>query len=293
MKPSSTFHQIISGVIFIIFIIFSGCNSDHFNWGSKETGIILQYRLQEGKNIKYEDIENFTQDLTSGDRGFQLSSHQYKILTIEPKKTNLDLITLVITVDTIAQFIRSPRGEVNADVSRITGNKFAMNLSGSGREFNYSGAESLQYYLNQREKRNIAGSFQTIFPDLPEQPVKTGDTWKTYDTITEKGDGGILQSVIEYQNTLEGFETLLGFECAKITATYTGILKGAGTYQDVQSLMKGTINGQDTIFFDFKKGVLVKHILSGTVKSTTTTSGEKESVIRATKVTRRETGIIR
>jgi len=49
------------------------------------------------------------------------------------------------------------------------------------------------------------------------------------DTITEKVGGGEIAINLESFNTLEGFETVDGLECAKITVKITGTLEGRGS----------------------------------------------------------------
>lgn len=46
------------------------------------------------------------------------------------------------------------------------------------------------------------------------------------DTITEKVGGGEITINLESFNTLEGFETVDGLECAKIIVKITGTLEG-------------------------------------------------------------------
>ena len=89
-----------------------------------------------------------------------------------------------------------------------------MVLSPLGSEVDVSGAEAITYDI-AGETRNLSSGFKMFFPDLPGKPVKIGDTWPSSAGTDEKTGSMKIQIDLQNVNTLEGFETVDGMECAR------------------------------------------------------------------------------
>jgi hypothetical protein len=163
-----------------------------------------------------------------------------------------------VTVDDIAATATSSaQGDVSPDMTSVKGKSFDMVLSPLGSEVDVSGAEAITYSI-ATETRSIAAGFKTFFPDLPGKPVKIGDTWPSTSSVEEKT--GAMSIRIELQNvhTLEGFETVDGKECARVSAQVTGTITGSGSQMGQDLTFSGTIKGKDVWYFAVKDGVYVK-----------------------------------
>ncbi len=265
--------------VFLGICILAGCAARRPYWGDPQTGLILQYRMAENQVLKYQltikqsqDVEIMGQQMkteTKGEIGFTAKSKGIK-------ENNQQL---GITIDSMIINIKSPQGEISPDMSSVKGKSFDMTMTTLGKELDLSGAESIQYDLGQAGKRDLSTNFQAVFPDLANKPVKIGDTWTSRDNITEKIGKGEIKISLESFNTLEGFETVDGLECAKITAKISGILEGGGNQGGANLAFKGDIEGSETWHFAYKEGLFVKQITEVFTKGTVSISGPQEMSI--------------
>jgi len=101
-------------------------------------------------------------------------------------------------------------------------------------------------------------------PDLPDQPVKIGDSWSSIDTIVEESSRGNMLLIFNYYNTLMALETVEGYECVKVDTKVIGSMTGEGAEEEVLFDWSGDIEGSGTWYFAYKKGLMVKDIGNGT-----------------------------
>ena len=121
---------------------------------------------------------------------------------------------------------------------------------------------------------NSKSSFNTLFPDLSDKPVKIGESWTTKATITEKAGEITIKVDMEVINTLAGLETVNGMECVKILAKTTGTVNGEGQQMGQDLTFKGEIAGSSTWYFAYKEGVFVKSTGKATSKGSVEVSAQ-------------------
>jgi len=132
-----------------------------------------------------------------------------------------------------------------------------MVLSPLGAEVDVTGAEAITYDM-AAETRNLASGFKVFFPDLPGKPVKIGDTWPSTDGFEEKTGSMTLRIDLKNANTLEGFETIDGMECARVATQVTGTINGTGNQMGMDLTFSGTTKGKTIWYFAVKEGLFVK-----------------------------------
>jgi hypothetical protein len=249
--------------------LMSGCSAKRTItlWGDPQTGLILQYRLPEGQTLKYEISGRQAESTEVMGQKIDVESKvesTYSLRSMGKKDGNLQL---EISIEAMNIQTKSPQGELSPDLSPVIGKSFVMTLSSLGEEIDLSGAESIEYN-GPAGKRNLASRFQTVFPDTAARPVKVGDSWTTQDAIVEKGEGGTITIRFHNVHTLEGFETVGGFECARVQAKVSGDVAGDGNQGGATYTVKGRYQGVDTWYFAYKKGILVKLLSSGVIDAT-------------------------
>ena len=179
-----------------------------------------------------------------------------------PKDKNF---LLGVTLDDIAVTVTSSaQGDMSPDMTSVKGKSFDMVLSPLGSEVDVSGAEAISYSM-AGETRNLGSGFKTFFPDLAGKPVKIGDTWPSSSSVEEKTGSMDIKVDLQNVNTLEGFETIDGMECARISADVTGTITGTGNQGGMDLTFSGTSKGKDIWYFAVKEGIYVK----GNSESTT------------------------
>ena len=255
--------------IMAIIIVVSGCATKKNLWGDAETGLILKYRMEENQSLMYRTTSDFIQNMEVMDQKFEISSEASNSFTVLPTGTTGQDLKLDITIDTMFMKIVSPRGDIIPDMAKVMGERFEMSLTELGKEYDYVGVDMIKYSLGLSDERSVASEFQSIFPDLPGNPVKIGDKWTSMDTIAEKSENGELNMIFTNINTLSGFEEVNGKECVKITVDFTGAIKGKGTEQGVDLITTGEMEGRNTWYFAYKEGTFVKMITEGKAVSTT------------------------
>ena len=279
-------------VIMAIFIL-AGCAAKLPIWGNQQTGLILQYRMAEDLALKYQLTIEQAQDVEVMGQQMKTETKGEIAFTVKSKGLKENNQQLGITIDSMKIKINSPQGELTPDMTTVEGKSFDMIMSRLGKELDLSGAESIQYDLGQAGKRDVASNFQAIFPDLADKPIKVGDTWTSKDTITEKVGSGEIKISLESLNTLAGFETVGGLECAKITAKITGTLEGGGEQMGADLAFKGEIEGSETWYFAYKEGLFVNQKADVSTKGSVSVSGPQEMSIPMAQNMRIETKLVK
>jgi len=282
-----TIHFINRSVIAVILLgaimTLAGCAAKKNTWGDPKTGVILEYRMPDTDKLQYDLTSDYVQGMEVMGQKVDLTSNSRNVFTMEAKGMENGNHKLNVTIDTVYIHIQSPRGEIVPDMGGVIGKSFDLMVSPKGKELDYSGAESLKYVLGMSEELSIASDFQAVFPNLPDKPIKVGESWNSVDTLVEKSGSGYLQIITYSENMVEGIETFKGYDCVKIHSTFAGTLEGSGDMQGIKTQTTGTIEGKDTWYFAFKKGLFLKMTSEGKAISTTKTTGEREMTIPGTR----------
>ncbi|MCK4409291.1 MAG: hypothetical protein KAW67_04355, partial [Candidatus Eisenbacteria sp.] len=187
-------------------------------WGDLDTGLILEYRMSSGDAMSYTFTNDSIQIMEVQGQSIPIELAEMLSFSVEPKGTKDGHHTLGITIDDFVATASSPQGELEADVDAVVGESFDMTLSKLGAEGGLPDPDVLQYNIGPEGPKSVITGFGVMFPDLPEGPITVGDTWPTTVEIVEQSDESNVVITIDAVNTLEGFETVDGLECAKITA---------------------------------------------------------------------------
>jgi hypothetical protein len=254
---------------FLAICMLVGCAAKEVPvYGDPQTGVILQYRMPEGQVLKYDSWGETHQVADVMGQSIETDISSTSAFTIESKGQAENNHQLTITIDGMSLQIQSTTGELEPDMSTVIGKSFDMVFSFLGKEVELIGADSIEYELGPEGTRSISSGFQDIFPDLAGRPVKIGDSWPAESTITEKSETSETVVRSSGTNTLVGFETIDGIECAKIQGEGTGTIESKGEQQGVELITTGEISGTSTWYFDYKEGIFIKQILEGKVEGT-------------------------
>ncbi|MFO7732994.1 MAG: hypothetical protein R6X21_05015 [Candidatus Aminicenantes bacterium] len=218
--------------------------------------VVLTYKMPSGRILRYETKEDGLETMDMMGQVVETTSVSSSRFSLEPKGLRDVNHLLGVTIEDLTVAIVSMQGDVSPDVKPVLGRSFEMVLSPLGVEVDVSGAEAITY-TTLSGTRNLASGFKAFFPDLPDRPVKVGDSWPSDFVIEEKTESVDIR--IEGQNvhTLEGFETVDGMECARIVAKVSGTVMGTGFQQGMDLRFDGTLTGTDVWYFAPAEGVYV------------------------------------
>ena len=286
---------LVSAAVIAVFIL-AGCAAKTANvnmLGDPETGLNLTYRIPADQALTYFSTSDSTEVSEVMGQTVEVltdGSSKYGFLTVGETDGNL---RLEVTIEGMSMDISSPQGSITPDMSGLIGKSFEMTLSPLGKELDASEAAKLEYELMSGQTRNLQSGFQTIFPDLPDRPVKIGDSWPSYSTIEEKSETNAVKIEMEMENTLVGFETIDGLECAKIESKITGTMTGEGTQQGMNLTTSGDLKGTDTWYFAYSEGYLVKIVTEVEGDSSIQVSGAADMTIPSTRVMNMEMSLVK
>ncbi len=247
-------------------VVLTGCaaKTGACAWGDLDTGLILEYRMSSGDTVSYRFTSDFVQTMEVQGQSVPVESTETILFSVEPKGVKDGDHALGITIDDMTMSVSGPRGGIEVDVDSIVGESFDMTLSKLGHEGGLPDPDILQYSIATQGSRSVIPGFGAMFPDLPEGPITVGDTWPATLEIVEESDENTVVITINAVNTLEGFETVEGLECARIAAVLTGTIEGEGTQQGVAWPMLSDMDGAGTWYFAYKEGILVSDVTEGT-----------------------------
>ncbi|HSQ79039.1 MAG TPA: hypothetical protein VLN41_00455 [Candidatus Bathyarchaeia archaeon] len=219
--------------------------------------VTLEYKLAVDKTLTYDSSSEEAQVMEIQGQSVNTETKGTSKFTFKGKGLKDKNLLLGVTVDDMAIAVTSVQGDMSPDLASVKGKSFDMVLSPTGQEVDVTGAEAITYDM-AGESRNLSSGFKMFFPDLPGKPVKVGDTWPSTAGVEEKTGSMSIRMDFQNVNTLEGFETVNGMECARISTQVTGTITGTGNQGGMDLTFSGTTKGKDVWYFAVKEGVLVK-----------------------------------
>ena len=254
---------LLSSVLLIALFIISTGFSEKRSSEAPQSGIIkLAYNYLADKPVKYLNVSKITQDMDINGQSMlvNVASCLGAVVRLADKQANN--LNLEIKVDTLGQSVDSPQGSTSSAVSEVKGKTFKMVISPAGKTIDNSEATKIVYNVEGSGESNLAQSFTSYFPALPENPVKLGDTWNTHDTIDSKTPSMSMWMPVESNYKLEGIKTVDGTDCAILSATLSGSRKMSTQSQGMTINTAGTFTGTMTLLFAINEGYFVKETVT-------------------------------
>jgi len=228
--------------------------------------VVLEYKMPAGRVLTYQSKSEEAQIMEVQGQPMDTQTTNTGTFTFTAKGLKDKNFLLGVAIDDIAATMASSaQGDMSPNLSEVKGKSFDMVLSPLGSEVDVSGAEAITYDL-ATETRNLSSGFKMFFPDLPGKPVNIGDTWPSSAWIDEKTTSMSIRIDFQNVNTLEGFETVEGLECARISSQVTGAITGTGNQMGMDLTFSGTSKGKNVWYFAVKEGIFVKTMSESTTE---------------------------
>jgi len=248
-----------------VFLALAGCAAKtatpHTTEGqaasAPSAGLVLEYKMPAGQVLRYSQTDEVKE---TSDRMGQIIEGTITGTgrdAFRSKGLKDGHFLLEVTIEDMAVTTTGPRGESKLDATSVIGKSFEMVLSSLGAEVDVSGAEPITF-ATPSGTRSVASSYKIFFPDLPGKPVKIGDTWPTDYAVEDKAGPLALRTEYHRVNTLEGFDSVEGMDCARIVTAITGRVSGAGSQQGTELRIAGDIKGTTVWHFAPKEGIYVQ-----------------------------------
>jgi hypothetical protein len=249
----------------LIALSVSGHSGEKPNWGDEKNGFILQYRLTNGQKIDYEISAKGNQLTEMGTQKQASDFENFLNFTLAGSQANEpDRITGQITINKMQMKTMQNTGEevaeLDRDLSKVIGKSFGFIFSPLGKELDFPGVEALTVDMGPTEGgvRDVRQHFAGILPDLPDRPVKVGDTWISKDETTLPMGSYSVKSITETTSKVEGIEKIEDNECLKIHSTASGTMESSGTMMQMPFKLNGEVTAENTWYFVYKKGIWSK-----------------------------------
>jgi hypothetical protein len=272
----------------VLSLLLAGCAGQKSFWGDPSTGLVLRYRAPEKAAVlRYVTTAHSVQNMTFGDQPMEIKTDQRTVATLAVSAG--DPIPMRATLDTVSVKTSSPMGDMNPDMSALTGKPFGLTLSALGKETLGADAAGVTVDLGQMGgKRGVSAEFADFFDNLPAGPVRIGDSWTLLDTLNIEQGPMKMVLVTESRSTLAGLETVAGLECAMITVESKGTISGAGEQMGAPLTITGKIQGGTSFAFAYKKGILVRSTGESRTESVINMSGPEDMTIPMTTTSKTE-----
>jgi hypothetical protein len=274
MKKSST----IKHVSFLIALLFTFVFSTALivdksgNPGSKDP-VKLAYSFSDGKTISFNSVMTITQAMDVNGQTMNVLVNQNLAFKAKMVGKVNENFKLEIKMDSLIAKVETPQGSTGGRISEVEGKTFNMILSPLGKEIDISEAAKIEYTIEGTQGGNLSQFFANVFPDLPEKPVNSGDTWTKNDSVISNSSNTKTTQIIQSNNKFEGMEKINGIDCAKITSTIMGTMETTTQNQGMDILYKGPMQGTVTLYFAVKEGYSVSQEVSTKMTGTVDISG--------------------
>jgi hypothetical protein len=232
----------------------------------------LTYNMTEGKSISYNSFSIVNQAMDIQGQTVNVNIDNTTAFKVKMTGKNEDNLKLEITMDSLIMKVESMQGSTGGKIKDVEGKSFNMLLSPLGKEVDVTDASKIEYTFEGTSAANLSQLFSTIFPDLPEKPVKPGDTWSKNDTVSVKTSTTKTNQILLSTYKFEGVEKMNGVECAKITSTVSGTMESNVQNMGMDIFYSGPLQGTVTLYFAVSEGFLVMQEsvtkMNGTVEIT-------------------------
>ena len=253
MKSQLIKSFISAGIIIVISGFCSGIIAQNTGGAVK-----LAYKYPADKALRYLNNSTMVQVMDVQGQTMQTDVNSAFGCSVKSAGNVDNNLKLEFTVDTIGQTSNSPMGGSGGAVQGIKGKSCILVITPDGKVADMSGPAGLTYSIDGSGETNLSQTLGDFFPRLPENPVKTGDTWNLTDSILTTSPSITMKTVDMSVNKVEGFETVNGIECAKISRQHTGTMTMTVQNQGMDIFIKGPYTGTSEYLIAVKEGYLVK-----------------------------------
>jgi hypothetical protein len=244
----------------LITMIIAGCSMIGSRGGPKKYS--LKYDLPEGTTfaIKISRDDHFVRNIMGNDAVMNIKDViEYGF---EVKSSSKEGLTLEIEYRNRSHQTDDPQFQTDIDFSCLVGNKAGFDISWRGEPSGFTGFDKLPVIRIADQEASLGeaqyvSEIRQIFPILPDRPVSIGETWSYKHISDEPTEGGQIKITVDSNYSLIEETEKDGVDCLKIGANYIVNMEGRISSGGMSFTVKGEGEGNDTIYFAYKKGMFL------------------------------------
>jgi len=257
------------GLLFAISMGLSVSIAQNSAGSSSASGPVkLVYKYPGGQPVKYLTVSKLVQTMDIMGQSMQVNVNSVFGCTIKAVGMVDGNMKLEVIVDTIGQNTQSPMGSTGGAMKDVQGKVFNIVISPLGKDIDISEAEKIVYNIEGSGESNLSETFINYFPELPENQVKAGDTWSSTDSVTTTTTSMMMKNIATSVNKFEGFETVDGIQCAKISSVITGNRVMNIHSNETNFFLKGPFTGTAEFLFSVRDGYFIKQVVNSRMTGT-------------------------
>lgn len=242
----------------------------------------LAFRMKKGQRFNYkttikvdQSMEMMGREMTSAVEG-ATSLH----VEIEEVGKGGD-ITFVYAVDSLRTHVKNDMMQMDStfkDPEGLIGKRTRITINAAGKKVNSVIVDSVQLSAMMMQ---ITGGRQTPFNllELPENEVKTGDSWTVTRTDTVSQGGGKIMVTPTMTYTVGAEVDTLGYKCVRLPYQGKTTLKGEGMQMGAKLFFDGEGPTTGVAYFAPTEGLFVAMVSDSDLELTIAVTGQQNMTI--------------
>lgn len=281
---------VISSIfVFLCLFTFSALLDSQVQANPKDKKLI--YKSNEADVLVYESVRENTRTMERGGETMDFTTKRKYDFQLKTEKVD-DLICFELTVNKLESSSEGGRRfrESRLDPEKIIGKRVRIKIKPTGEHSEITAIDSITFEQRsgQRDRGRRPGSrgnpvnqLRVAFFQLPDKPIKVGDSWTEDYKEPAQADAGFSgrfsqERKVEGKSkyTVVGEEEKNGLNCfhIKVESEYSRESHGSMRGNNVNSEGEGESTAD--VWFAYKEGILVEYTQSDFYEGTTAISGE-------------------
>jgi hypothetical protein len=255
MKKQMRYYSIIKAAI-IFLVICSACGTRSL---VSDDGYTLRYQMETGDMFTVTSLMTMNSVTTQmgTDVNADINSETTTAFTV--LSGGKDKLQLKMKFDQASQKMSGPMGGGSTDFSSLIGKEVEFALMPVGNAEAFRGLEALPEITTATGETMNAAMYKMIientFFDMPEQPVKVGDTWSEEDsTEIPIGESKLSSQGTTIYRVVEEVE-MDGLQCLKIEIDGEQTMSGEFEQNGMPLALSRSTKSTGTIYFAYEKGM--------------------------------------
>jgi hypothetical protein len=258
LQNPSKMKRIYASSVFIIGILFFCSPSYSQESPALSTGTFT-YKYPSDRTVPY--LNSTAVHEVMDIQGQSMNVDVTSVLGCKIKSSGIlnNYLGLEIQIDSLVEIINSPQGMAGGFIPDTKEKIFHIVITPSGKTADVDEARRLVYNIEGSGPGNMMSTFIDFFPLLPEGGVNPGYTWTSEDTLRTDSDLNAEVTIISSQYKFEGFENILGQNCAKFTSVNEGSTVMKNEAQGMEMKTTGRFTGSTVSYFSPENGYFIKY----------------------------------